>query len=156
MRKSSQINDNLGHTIQETEDQRYGVSRLIAFSDGVFAFAITLLIITIPYPALTSSLSAGQFFAQLLTLKWYFFSYLLSFYSIGLFWLAHHGYFRYIIKFDRGLFLINLTLLLFIAFLPFPTNLLGHYGDRSIVTAFYAGTLSMMNFRNYSGLLRRC
>lgn len=132
--------------MQEAENRHYGVSRLIDFSDGVFAFAITLLIITIPYPTFPSSISPGKFFAQLLTLRWYFFSYLLSFYVIGLFWLVHHLYFRYIIKFDTRLFLINLTLLLFIAFLPFPTNLLGHYGDRSIVAAFYAAMLSLMNF----------
>ena len=68
----------------------------------------------------------------------------MSFYIIGLFWLLHHLYFRYILKFDTGLFLINLTVLLLIAFLPFPTYLLGHYGDRSIVAAFYAATLSLV------------
>jgi uncharacterized membrane protein len=130
----------------EAENRHYGISRLIDFSDGVFAFAITLLIITIPYPTLPSPLSAGLFFAQLLTLKWYLVSYLLSFYIVGLFWLAHHHYFQYIIKFDTGLFFINLTLLLFIAFLPFPTNLIGHYGNTSIIAAFYAGMLSLVNF----------
>jgi TMEM175 potassium channel family protein len=68
----------------------------------------------------------------------------LSFYIIGLFWNIHHHYFRYILKFDPGLFLLNLTLLLLIAFLPFPTYLLGHYGDQSIVAAFYAATLSLL------------
>jgi len=129
----------------DAEHQSYEVSRVIGFSDGVFAFAITLLVLTLPYPALPASLSAGQFFAQLLTLKDSFISYLVSFYIIGLFWLMHHRYFRYILKFDTGLFLMNLTLLLLIAFLPFPTYLLGHYGDRSIVAAFYAATLSLMH-----------
>ena len=131
--------------MQEADNQSYGVSRLLAFSDGVFAFAITLLVLTLPYPALSASISARQFFAQLLTLKYSFLSYLFSFYITGLFWLAHHRYFRFIIKFDTGLFVINLTLLLFVAFLPFPTYLLGHYGSTSIVVAFYAGTLSLMN-----------
>ncbi len=128
----------------DAERQSYEVSRLIGFSDGVFAFAITLLVLTLPYPTLPASLSARQFFAQLLTLKDSFISYLVSFYIIGLFWLLHHLYFRYILKFDTGLFLMNLTVLLLIAFLPFPTYLLGHYGDRSIVAAFYAATLSLV------------
>ena len=78
----------------DAERQSYEVSRLIGFSDGVFAFAITLLVLTLPYPTLPASLSAGQFFAQLLTLKDSFISYLVSFYIIGLFWLLHHLYFR--------------------------------------------------------------
>jgi uncharacterized membrane protein len=131
--------------MQEADNQYSGLARLLAFSDGVFAFAITLLVITLPYPSLTSSISAGQFFVQLFKLKDSFLSYLISFYIIGLFWLAHHRYFRYIIKFDTELFLINLSLLLFIAFLPFPTYLLGHYASIPIVAAFYAGTLSLMN-----------
>jgi uncharacterized membrane protein len=132
--------------MQEADSQYNVLVRLIAFSDGVFAFAITLLIITIPYPnSLPASLSAGQFFGQLYALKSYFISYLFSFYIIGMYWLAHHLYFRYIIKFDEDLFLINLTLLLFIAFLPFPTYLLGHYGDRPIVVAFYGGMLSLIS-----------
>jgi uncharacterized membrane protein len=131
--------------MQEAEYQSYGLSRLISFSDDVFAFAITLLVIAFAYPALPSSLSAGQFFAQLFTLKDSFISFLVSFYIVGFFWLSHHQYFRYISKFDTGLFLINLTLLLCIAFLPFPTYLVGHYGDRSIVAAFYAAMLTLMS-----------
>jgi len=130
--------------MHEADQQSYGVARVIGFSDGVFAFAITLLVITLPYPSLPPSLTVGQFFAQLLSLKDSFISYLVSFYIIGLFWLLHHQYFRYIIKFDTRLFLLNLTLLLLIAFLPFPTYLLGHYGDRSVVAAFYAAILSLL------------
>jgi uncharacterized membrane protein len=107
----------------EADQHSYEVSRLLGFSDGVFAFAITLLVLTIPYPTLPASLGAGQFFTQLLLLKDSFISYLLSFFIIGLFWSIHHHYFRFIVKFDPGLFLLNLTLLLVIAFLPFPTYL---------------------------------
>lgn len=146
MRKSPEIHDKLRPIIQEEEERWYGVSRVVPFSDGVFAFAITLLIISLlPYADFRSSPSAGQFFQQLFSLKFHFFSYVLSFYVIGLAWQTHHWFFRYIIKFDAGLFWLNLTLLLFIAFLPFPTDLLGRYGDASIIAAFYAGVLAVLN-----------
>jgi uncharacterized membrane protein len=146
MKKSPEIHDQLRPTLQEEEERWYGVSRIVPFSDGVFAFAITLLIISIlPYADFTSSPSAEQFFQRLFSLKFHFLSYVLSFYVIGLYWQTHHRFFRYIIKFDAGLFLINLTLLLCIAFLPFPTDLLGRYGDASIIAAFYAGVLTMLS-----------
>jgi uncharacterized membrane protein len=69
MREPSPIHDNLPHTMQEAENQQYGVSRIVAFSDAVFAFAITLLILTIPYPAFPASIRAGQFFDQLILLS---------------------------------------------------------------------------------------
>jgi uncharacterized membrane protein len=69
MRKSSHMHDKLGHTMQDAENQQYGVSRVVAFSDAVFAFAITLLILTIPYPAFPASIRAGQFFDQLILLS---------------------------------------------------------------------------------------
>src|SRR2546421_8616378 len=131
--------------MQEAEDQQYGVSRLVAFSDGVFGFAITLLITSIPVPELPRSASADQIVQQLLGLLPNFYSYVFSFYMVGIYWMAHHRTFRYIIKFDTRLLWMNLTLLLLIAFLPFPTSLLGRYGDTSIITAFYAATLSTVS-----------
>ncbi len=127
--------------MQEADTKYSGLARLIAFSDNVFAFAITLLIIIFPFQALPR----GPFVTQLLTLKGTFLAYLVSFYIIGLFWLAHHRLFRYIIKFDTGLFLLNLVLLLFIAILPFPTYLLGADGFSSTAAVFYAGMLSLLN-----------
>ena len=76
--------------MQEVGNQSYEVSRLVALSDGVFAFAITLLILKIPYPSIASSITPKQFVDQLFSLKYTFLSYLFSFYIIRLFWLAHH------------------------------------------------------------------
>ncbi|MFL5665601.1 MAG: TMEM175 family protein [Ktedonobacteraceae bacterium] len=90
--------------MQEAEDQQYGVSRLVAFSDGVFGFAITLLITSIPVPELPRSASADQIVQQLLGLLPNFYSYVFSFYMVGIYWMAHHRTFRYIIKFDPRCF----------------------------------------------------
>jgi uncharacterized membrane protein len=127
------------------DDQQYGISRLISFSDGVFGFAITLLVTTIPFSLnLPPSASADQIGQQLLSILPNFYAYLFSFYMVGVYWVAHHRMFGYIIKSDTGLLWVNLTLLLFIVFLPFPTSLVARYGATSIITALYAATLSMI------------
>jgi uncharacterized membrane protein len=131
-------------TMPEAEEQ-YGVARLVAFSDGVFGFAITLLITSIPWPELPRSASADQIGQQLLALLPNFYSYVLSFYIIGIYWVAHHRAFRYIIKFDTTLVWMNLTLLLLIAFLPFSTSLLGRYPNIAIINALYATTLATLS-----------
>ena len=131
--------------MQEAQYQEYGVSRLLAFSDGVFAFAITLLVTTLSFPDLTRSPSDGQIVHLILSRLPNFYSYVFSFYMVAVYWVAHHRTFRYIIRFDNRLLWINVTLLLFIAFLPFPTSLVGRYGNSSVITAFYAVTLSMVS-----------
>lgn len=132
------------------QDRLYSAERLTAFSDGIFAFAITLLVITIPYPHFAATITMQQFVEQLSGLKQYFLSYLISFYIVGVFWFAHQSVFHYIKRFNRRIFMMNLAFLLFIAFLPFPTALLGRYGSQQVVAAFYAAILSVMNLILYA------
>lgn len=131
--------------MQSVQEQQYGVSRLIAFSDGVFGFAITLLVTSIPEPKFPPNVSNQAIVLQLWDLLPNFYSYAFSFYMVGVYWLVHHRTFRYIIKFDQTLLWINLSELLFIAFLPFSTYLVGTYGHSSVITAFYAANLSTIS-----------
>jgi len=127
--------------MQEADHQPSQLSRVINFSDSVFAFAITLMVIIFPF----QNLPHGLYLQQLYTLRGAFLAYVVSFYSIGLFWLSHQRYFRYILKVDMGLFVINLVLLMCIAILPFPTYLLEADSFSSIAAAIYAGVLSLIN-----------
>jgi len=124
----------------EADEQQYSVSRLVAFSDGVFGFAITLLITTIPFSLAGLSPSPGteQVEQHLLSLWPYLYSYILSFYIIGYYWIIHHRIFQRIIKIDTSLLWLNFTLLLFIVFLPVPTSFMSRYRDSAIITALYA------------------
>jgi uncharacterized membrane protein len=128
--------------MQAEDNQPSSLSRLVGFSDSVFAFASTLLVIVFPFQL--QALPPGPILTQLLDLKGTFLVYLVSFYSVGAFWLAHHRYFRYIVKYDTGLFVINLAVLLFIAVLPFPTYLLAADRFRWDAAAFYAVLLSLV------------
>jgi uncharacterized membrane protein len=114
-----------------------GTSRLEAFSDGIFAIAATLLVLEISVD------SPGR-----LAHIWpAYLAYVTSFVTIGIIWINHHHTVSLLGRVDRTFLFVNNLLLLTIAFLPFPTKLVGDYlqkpGERSAVLA-YAGTLVVM------------
>jgi len=100
-----------------------GTGRVEAFSDGVFAIAITLLVLEIHVPDTAEIRAAGGLVRALLPLWPAFLSYLASFLTIGVIWLNHHRVFTVIVKVDRTLNWWNLMLLLTVAFIPFPNAL---------------------------------
>jgi uncharacterized membrane protein len=69
--------------------------------------------------------------------------YVLSFVVISTFWIIHHSIFRSIRAYDRNLLYINFLFLMFVAFVPFPTSLLGEYGNHELPVAVYAATLAV-------------
>jgi len=94
--------------------------RLEAFSDGVIAIAITLLVLEIRVPEADGSL------AERLSGQWpVYLAYLVSFVVVGATWLSHHHLIRDLKGVDHGLLLLNLLLLLVISFIPFPTKVVG-------------------------------
>jgi uncharacterized membrane protein len=95
--------------------------RLETFSDGVFAIAITLLILEVR-PHGTGSLQH-----QLLAAWPSYIAYLISFVTIGIMWANHHGIFQLISRCTHGLLIANMLLLMCIAFIPFPTRVLAEH-----------------------------
>jgi len=95
-------------------------TRVEAFSDGVFAIAITLLVLTIAQP--TSYHDLGRQLGD----RWpALAAYVVSFVVIGIMWLNHHSIFGHFGRIDRGLVYLNLLLLLTVVFIPYPTGILG-------------------------------
>src|ERR1700737_4036147 len=100
-------------------------NRLEAFSDGVFAVAITLLILNIKVPGIDSSpLNDQALWPKLRDALPSLVAFVTSFATIGIMWLNHHRLFQHIKRTDTGLLLLNLLLLLIIVFIPVPTALL--------------------------------
>ena len=121
-------------------------TRLEAFSDGVFAIAITLLILEIKVPT-AAELERGGGLWPALAHRWpSYVGYVLSFLIIGIMWANHHALFTYIRRVDRRFIFANLLLLMGVGFLPFPTAVLAEHlaepGARTSVTVFYGATLS--------------
>jgi TMEM175 potassium channel family protein len=101
-------------------DDYWGTGRTETFSDGVFAIAITLLILEVSVPE-----SAFDNLWSGIAHQWpSYLAYATSFMTIGGIWLAHHGIFRRLQYANRELMVINLLLLMATAFLPFPTKLM--------------------------------
>jgi uncharacterized membrane protein len=105
-----------------TRELRTG--RLEAFSDGVFAIAITLLVLEISVPAGSEDDLLSAFFDQWQS----YLAYVISFATIGLLWLEHAVITEYVERADAVLIRLNLLLLMVVSFIPFPTKLLAEYG----------------------------
>jgi len=99
-------------------------SRLEAFSDGVFAIAITLLVLEIAVPHIEEPGKLGQ---ALLDLWPSYLAYATSFLTIGIMWINHHTVFRQLGEVDHRFLFINLGLLMLIAFVPFPSRLVAEH-----------------------------
>ncbi len=125
--------------------------RLEAFSDGVFAVAITLLVLNIKIPGLelpSGKLPKDSELWTTLLAEWPMLAaYVTSFATIGIMWLNHHRLYRHIKRADTGLIVLNLLLLLFIVFIPVPTALLAEYitePDQHVAALVYSGTYVLL------------
>jgi TMEM175 potassium channel family protein len=121
-------------------DVREETTRVEAFSDGVFAIAMTLLILEIRTP---EHVGAGRMAAALLALWPSYLAFVASFFTIGVMWMNHHRLFNLIGRSDQGLLATNGLLLLFVTFIPFPTALLARFlnhPDSRGAAIFYNGT----------------
>src|SRR5919201_293746 len=116
--------------------------RLEAFSDGVFAIAITLLILTVDVGHVRGALGAA-----VLRIWPSYLAYAASFLTIGIMWVNHHTIFRHIERADRTFLFLNLGLLMCIAFVPFPTRLVAEFirsgHERQTAALAYGITLTI-------------
>jgi uncharacterized membrane protein len=120
-----------------------GTERLEAFSDGVFAIAITLLVLDLKLPEEAVHDSANLA-AALVDLSPKIYTWVLSFVTIGMYWTVHHRMFSYIQRTDSRLLWLNILYLLGVSFLPFPTSVVGEYGNQRLALELYYGTLAFI------------
>ena len=114
--------------------------RLEAFSDGVFAIVITLLILEVHLP--TEGELSWAVLAQALP---HVLAFILSFVLVGTYWIAHHNMWGFVGKVDRYLLWLNLVLLLTVVFIPFPAALLGAHLTDPIAVTLYGLSLALVN-----------
>ena len=122
-------------------------SRLEAFSDGVFAVAITLLALNLTLEGPGHGIPLQH---QLWEHRWSFGAYLLSFFVIGIIWVNHHMLIRSIAKVDRTLLFLNLVLLIFVVLIPFSTATAAQYlpvggEDVKVAMAMYSAVFLGMS-----------
>ena len=121
--------------------------RLEAFSDGVFAIAITLLVLDLVVPP-PAEIKPGGLRAALVQEWPSYFAYLVSFLVIGIIWVNHQAMFDKVRSVDRPTLFANLGLLLTVSVIPFPTRLLADYltagSDAHLAAAVYSATMLAM------------
>jgi uncharacterized membrane protein len=119
----------------------FDLERTIAFSDGVFAVAITLLVLTLEVPR---DIAEGQLAHWVGDQGQQFLAFGISFAVVGLFWLEHHQLFGDLLRMDGRLVTLNLVYLGFVTLTPFTSNLFGDYPGEEISTMLYAGALGIV------------
>ncbi len=119
-----------------------GIDRVVFLSDGLFAIALTILVIDLRLSDLPAVAGPGEISDAIADLVPRVFAYALSFTIISFYWVAHLRRFKLIERANARLAYLNLLLLAFIALIPFPTSLIGEHGDQPLPVVIYAGTLS--------------
>jgi uncharacterized membrane protein len=126
--------------------ERTDLGRIAAFTDGVLAVAITLLVLNIDVPDVTE----GELRDALIDLLPSVYIYVLSFAVIGRFWMIHHSLFETLVRFDGMLMFLNLVFLLLVALLPFATDLLGEYPDSGLATASFSVSVALASLAHWA------
>ena len=114
-------------------------SRIVAFSDGVFAIAITLLVLNLTVP---EHLGHEELWSVLWNERQDLFAYAISFAVVGRFWVVHHRFFGDVTGFDSRLIALNLFYLAWIVLMPFSSEVLGDHADQSAAVILYAVNLT--------------
>ena len=125
------------------ERHSMSTSRIEAFSDGVFAIVITILVLEVHVPAVQGNDISATLASSLFAMAPKFLAYVLSFVIVAIWWVKHHLLFNILKRSDSGLLWLNCLFLLWLSFVPFPTALLGDYpGERLAVMSY--GTVSTL------------
>jgi uncharacterized membrane protein len=124
-------------------------NRIEALIDGIFAVALTLLVLDIKLPEGVAYATNEELWNHLVGLERHFAIYAISFIVIGIYWVAHHVQFHYVRYTDRRLIWINMIFLLLISFLPFATDLVGDHEDLVLPCEIYGATLLLLSCVSY-------
>jgi uncharacterized membrane protein len=117
-------------------------SRILALVDGIFAVAMTLLVLDLKLPEGVSLNSDSEVWRQLLGVGGRFWTYVLSFIVLGMYWVGHHALFHSVRSVNRTLLWLNLLFLFFVTLMPFSTNLVSGHGNLQIPVVIYGLNLS--------------
>jgi len=117
--------------------------RLEALADGIFAFAMTLLVLNLVIPEMKQA-TDETLLAVLVSEGHRFYKYALAFLLLGILWVVHHQQFNYIYTVDSTLIWINIFILMFIALMPFSTDLIGDYAETKVAGIFFCLNLFLI------------
>ena len=127
-------------------------NRVEALVDGIFAVALTLLVLDIKLPEDVEIVTHDALVSKLIGLERHFVIYAISFVVIGMYWINHHIQFHFVTRTNRTLMWINLLYALLISFLPFSTDLIGDHKELVLPCVIYGVTLLSLSATSYVNL----
>jgi uncharacterized membrane protein len=132
--------------LDEAAVERTDLARITAFTDGVMAVAITLLVLSIEVPTVPKSELPGELDELILPVL----AYALAFALVGRFWVVHHRLFEELERFDGRLMALNLVFLGLVALLPFSTDLMSSYDDVPEAAAVFAASIALVSLAHWT------
>jgi uncharacterized membrane protein len=130
--------------MEDERDIKISRNRLEALVDGIFAFAMTLLVTGLVIPHLSKSDAEEKLADRIAGMQSEFISFLVAFFVLASFWLMHHRQFYYVRRVDSGITRITLLILACVVLMPFTTNISGDYPDvRVAVDLFHVNMFSL-------------
>ena len=124
-------------------------NRVETLGDGVFAIAMTLMVLELRVPSLHGHPTPAELTQGLIALWPKFLCYAISFITLGVYWVAHHLHFVTVRRADRPLLWINVLFFLFIGLVPFSTALVGEYVRQQVPIIVYGGNMTLIGLTLY-------
>ncbi|HEX9340525.1 MAG TPA: TMEM175 family protein [Thermoplasmata archaeon] len=119
--------------------------RLLTLADGIFAIAMTLLVLDLRLP----DGSNADLATQLVGLRSAFLTFVISFVVLGVFWFAHHQTFHFLVRVNRTLVWLSIGFFLGVALIPFVASVLGAHPDDPIALTLYDGAIGLLTVLGY-------
>lgn len=141
--------DQLHHSEHKLQELKFSSSRIESLTDGIFAFAMTLLVLNLNAPQLHGLITNQDLIQNLTALAPRFYIFLLSFALLASAWGVHHRQFSYIRGSDNTLMWINMLRLLFVVIVPFSSVLVGEYGDLPAAAFFFCFNMFGLSVVSY-------
>jgi uncharacterized membrane protein len=136
------VGDEEHPAVEADRERAYGIGRLMAFSDGVFAIAITLLVLNVPVPDIAQADAKERLPDALLGSAPHLLTFGLSFFLVGFYWIRHHELFSRLVQVDVWLLWLNLVALFVVCLLPFSSGVIGRYSSTVVGAEVYAINLA--------------
>ncbi len=128
----------------------FGRVRLETLTDGIFAIAMTVLVLTLSPPDFPDSATNAEVYEKLQNMFPNFLAFVASFFTLGMYWVTHHAAFRFLIRTDRVILWLNICFLLMVSIVPFTTGLYAGDVNNMIVNTIFGANLIIMGLINYA------
>lgn len=136
--------------ISESTRFELGKNRIEALSDGIFAIVMTLLILEFRVPELPHNAPNVQVLPALLNLWPKFATYVVTFVSLGVFWIGHHNMYHAIRRADRVLLWLNILFFMFVSLLPFSMSVLNAFPQTQVAPLFFGANITIIGWLLFS------